>query len=196
MPFRRPGKPTPISVKATALAAFENGLANGDQIAARAKISRSTLYNWQLQAESDPALALAVQQKRQALAEKMETLASKLADKLISVADDADLNNKASTALGISVDKWLALTGQPSSITEHRHLHLDLTGEAIAALQAYVDAGFSEQEARADLAAADPDLFRALPLGPVIDIEAEDAGDDEDEATSEASGDDAPPDVL
>lgn len=191
-----PARPPSIATKATILAAVESDVQSASEAARRAKVSRNTIYAWQREAQDNPALSDAVQQKRQALAEKMETLASKLADKLISVADEADLNNKASTALGISVDKWLALTGQPSSITEHRHLHLDLTSEAISALQAYLDAGFSEQEARADLAAADPDLFRALPPGPIIDLEAEDAGEDEDEATSEAPLEDAPPAAL
>lgn len=165
-------------------------------VARRANVSEKTLYDWRKQAASNPEFQALLDQKRQALALKLHQAADLYVDKITDLVDTADLNNKASTAMGILLDKALAYSGQPSTITEHRHLHLDLTSEAISALQAYLDAGFSEQEARADLAAADPDLFRALPPGPIIDLEAEDAGEDEDEATSEAPLEDASPDAL
>lgn len=181
-------KPT-LDTKAAAVAALEARAHPVEELAKRANVSPRTLYSWQQQAQQDPALQAKTEKQRAALAEKMETLANKLADKLTSIADEATWENKGATAMGISIDKWLALTGQPSQITEHRHLHLHLAQDALAALAAYLEAGYTAQEARQCLQQDDPDLFRALPA---IEAEWEPVEDGEESEPEQIEGDSAP----
>jgi hypothetical protein len=61
-----------------------------------------------------------------------------------------------------SIDKWLTLTGQASTITESRVSgSIDLTIEARRAVQLYVNEGFTPSEAVESLRDDDPELYRA-----------------------------------
>lgn len=173
-----------IERKAAIVAAMQARTKPVEVLAKQANYSPNSLYAWQRQAEADPALKEKVEKQREGLAAKMELLANKLADKLTSIADEATWENKGATAMGISIDKWLALTGQPGQITEHRHLHVHLTQDALAALAAYLEAGYTAQEARQCLQQDDPDLFRALPAIEAEWEEIEDGEDGEPEQTN------------
>ena len=166
-----------IPKKAAALASLEAGIRPADDIAKAASVSRATLYNWRKEAETNPALSSALQQKRAQLAAKMEALAGGIADKLLSDLDSVTWDNKAGTVLGIVTDKWLALTGQAQSITETRVSGaVSITVEARRALELYTAEGFTAEEARGLLAEDDPELYRALLSaehggGPVINAD-------------------------
>lgn len=152
-----------LTKKAAAIAALEAGLKPADQVARAANVSKATVYNWKREAASNPELSEIVQQKRQELAAKMEALAAGIADKLLSDVESASWDNKAGTVLGIVTDKWLALTGQPTAITEARVSGaINITVEAWRALELYTAEGFSVDEARELLAEDDPELWRAL----------------------------------
>lgn len=152
-----------ISKRAASVAALEAGIKPADDIAKAANVSRATIYNWKREANSNQALADAIQVKRTELAAKMERLAGSIADKLLSDVESASWDNKAGTVLGIVTDKWLALTGQPSQITETRVSgSISLVAEARQALQMYVTEGFSAEEAMTALQEDDSELYRAL----------------------------------
>jgi len=168
-----------LTKKAAAIAALESGLKPADQVARAASVSKATLYNWKRAAANNPELSEIVQQKRAALAAKMEALAGSIADKLLNDVDSASYDNKAGTVLGIVTDKWLALTGQPSTITESRVSgSIDLVVEARQALRLYQNEGFGAEDAMQCLRDDDPELYRALlsashtQQGPVIDVES------------------------
>lgn len=152
-----------VTRKAAAIAALEAGLKPADQVARAASISKATLYNWKREAASNPELSEIVQQKRQELAAKMEALAAGIADKLLSDIESVTWDNKAGTVLGIVTDKWLALTGQPTAITEARVSgSINLLVEARQALQMYEREGFAPADALECLRDDDPELYRAL----------------------------------
>jgi len=152
-----------ISKRAASVAALEAGMKRADDIAKAANISRATLYNWKREAGTNQELAEAVQVKRQELAAKMESLAAGIADKLLSDLESVTWDNKAGTVLGIVTDKWLALTGQPSQITESRVSgSINLLVEARQALQMYEREGFTPADAVECLRDDDPELYRAL----------------------------------
>lgn len=152
-----------LSKRAAAVAALEAGLKPADHVARAASISKATLYNWKREAASNPELGEIVQQKRQELAAKMESLAAGIADKLLSDIESATWDNKAGTVLGIVTDKWLALTGQPQQITENRVSgSINLLVEARQALQMYEREGFAPADAIECLRDDDPELYRAL----------------------------------
>jgi hypothetical protein len=151
-----------IPQKAQAVAALEAGLSSVDKIAKAANVSRATIYNWQREAKQGGPLEEAVQMKKAALADKMETLAAGIADKLLNQLDLVSFDNKAPAVMASSIDKWLTLTGQASSITESRVSgSIDLTIEARRAVQLYVSEGFTPAEAVASLQDDDPELYRA-----------------------------------
>ena len=173
-----------LTKKAAAIAALESGLKPADQVARAASVSKATLYNWKRAAANNPELSEIVQQKRAALAAKMEALAAGIADKLLSNIESASWDNKAGTVLGIVTDKWLALTGQPTAITESRVSgSVDLIVEARRALRLYQAEGFGVDDAMQCLRDDDPELYRALlsashtQPGPVIDVESGDGGE-------------------
>ena len=169
-----------IAQKAAAVAALEAGHTSQERVAAALGVHKKSIYNWQQQARRDPTLAAEIAQQRAALAEKMRQLAEGVADRLIEQVAEASFDNKASTAMGIALDKWLALTGQAGQVIEHRHT-LDLSQDAQAALRLYLDEGFSLGEARRLLAEDDPELARHLPVieGELVEDEsAEDTGPD------------------
>ena len=152
-----------LSKKAAAVAALEAGFKPADQVARAASVSKATIYNWKREAASNPELSEIVQQKRQELAAKMERLAAGIADKLLSDIDSVTWDNKAGTVLGIVTDKWLALTGQPSNITETRVSgSINLLVEARQALQLYEREGIAPADALECLRDDDPELYRAL----------------------------------
>ena len=182
-----------IAQKAAAVAALEAGHTSQERVAAALGVHKKSIYNWQQQARRDPTLAAEVAQQRAALAEKMRQLAEGVADRLIEQVAEASFDNKASTAMGIALDKWLALTGQAGQVIEHRHT-LDLSQDAQAALRLYLDEGFTLGEARRLLAEDDPELARHLPVleGELVeDDPAEDAGP---ELPAEDTGPDTPAD--
>lgn len=150
--------------KAAIVAASQVGQVPNEELAKRASVPISTLYEWKRQAASNPELSAAVAKEREKLAAKMSALAEKLATRLTDIADEASFDNRASTALGIAIDKWLALTGQPNQITESRQSgRVEIVLEARRALELYQsEAGFTVEEAREALAEDDPELFRAL----------------------------------
>lgn len=152
-----------INKKASAIAALEAGLKPADQVAKAANVSKATVYNWKREAANNPELSEIVQQKRQELAAKMESLAAGIADKLLSDIESVTWDNKAGTVLGIVTDKWLALTGQPQQITESRVSgSINLLVEARQALQMYEREGFEASDALECLRDDDPELYRAL----------------------------------
>jgi len=151
-----------IPQKAQAVAALEAGLSSVDKIAKAAKVSRATIYNWQREAKQGGPLEEAIQAKKAALAAKMESLAAGIADKLLNQLDLVSFDNKAPAVMASSIDKWLTLTGQASSITESRVSgSIDLTIEARRAVQLYVNEGFTPSEAVESLRDDDPELYRA-----------------------------------
>lgn len=174
-----------LTKKAAAIAALESGLKPADQVARAANVSKATVYNWKREAANNPELNEIVQQKRVELAAKMEALAAGIADKLLNDVESASYDNKAGTVLGIVTDKWLALTGQPTAITESRVSgSIDLVVEARRALQLYQAEGFGADDAMTCLRDDDPELYRALLSashapgpGPVIDVESRDSGE-------------------
>ena len=152
-----------LSKRAAAVAALEAKLKPAEQVAKAANVSKATLYNWKREAANNPELSEIVQQKRVELAAKMESLAAGIADKLLTDLESVTWDNKAGTVLGIVTDKWLALTGQPSQITESRISgSINLLVEARQAVDLYRSEGFSEIEAIEALAEDDPELWRAL----------------------------------
>ena len=152
-----------LTKKAAAIAALESGLKPADQVARAASVSKATLYNWKRAAANNPELSEIVQQKRAALAAKMEALAAGIADKLLTDLNSVTWDNKAGTVLGIVTDKWLALTGQPTAITESRVSgSVNLLVEARQALQMYEREGFGPADAIECLRDDDPELYRAL----------------------------------
>lgn len=177
-------KKNSITRKAAAVAALEAGLKPADQVARAASVSKATVYNWKREAANNPELSEIVQQKRAELAAKMEALAAGIADKLLTDLNSVTWDNKAGTVLGIVTDKWLALTGQPSTITESRVSgSIDLLVEARQALRLYQAEGFGADDAMQCLRDDDPELYRALLSashapgpGPVIDVESGDSG--------------------
>ena len=170
--------------RAAAVAALDAKIKPAEAIAKAANVSKGTVYNWQRQARENPELSELVRQKREQLAAKMEALAASIADKLLNDVESASYDNKAGTVLGIVTDKWLALTGQPSTITESRVSgSIDLVMEARQALRLYQAEGFGADDAMQCLRDDDPELYRALlsashtQPGPVIDVESGDSGD-------------------
>lgn len=158
-PMRRPS----ITKQAAALASLEAKTRTVAEVAKSVNVSRATLYNWRKQAQSDKALAEAVQLEKAELAGRFFQLASGLAERLTGALPEASWDNKAVQGLSIAVDKWLALTGQAQSITETRVSgSINLLVEARQAVELYQNEGFSEVEAIEALAEDDPELWRAL----------------------------------
>ena len=152
-----------ITKQAAALAAIDAGTQMVEEIANAINVSRATIYNWKRQARSNPALQDAVQLEKSELAGRFFALASGLAERLTGALPDANWDNKAVQGLAVSVDKWLALTGQAQSITETRVSgSINLLVEARQAVELYQNEGFSEVEAIEALAEDDPELWRAL----------------------------------
>lgn len=147
--------------KASVVAASLEGVASNEEIARKARVPISTLYEWKRQAKNNPELTELVDQKRVALAEKMRLLAEGIADKLIGQVDQASFDNKAATVMGIAADKYALFSGQPTQITESRAINVNLTLDARAAISQYQAAGFSAEEALEALSEDDPDLYRA-----------------------------------
>lgn len=150
--------------KAAIIAASLEGVASNQEIAARAKVPESTLYTWKREARNKPELSKLVDEQRAKLAEKLEKLAGGIADKLIERIDEASFDNRAGSVLASTVDKWLAVTGQPNQISESRStsLQVNLLVDARQALAMYQAEGFSAEEAPGLLAEDDPELYRAL----------------------------------
>ena len=149
--------------RAAAVAALDAKIKPAEAIAKAANVSRGTVYNWQRQARESPELSELVRQKREQLAAKMEALAAGIADKLLTDLNSVTWDNKAGTVLGIVTDKWLALTGQPTAITESRVSgSVNLLVEARQALQMYEREGFGPADAIECLRDDDPELYRAL----------------------------------
>lgn len=152
-----------ITKQAAALASLESKTQTVEEVAKSVNVSRATIYNWKKQAQSDKALAEAVQLEKAELAGRFFALASGLADRLTGALPEANWDNKAVQGLGVAVDKWLALTGQAQSITETRVSgSINLLVEARQAVELYQNEGFSETEAIEALAEDDPELWRAL----------------------------------
>lgn len=152
-----------ITKQAAALAAIDAGTQTVEEIAAAVNVSRATLYNWKKQARSDSTLREAIQLEKGELAGKFFALASGLAERLTGALPEANWDNKAVQGLAVSVDKWLALTGQAQAITETRITgKVDVLLEARQAVELYKQEGFSEVEAIEALSEDDPELWRAL----------------------------------
>ena len=152
-----------ITKQAAALAAIDAGTQTVEEIASAVNVSRATIYNWKKQARSDSALQEAVQLEKGELAGKFFALASGLAERLTGALPDATWDNKAVQGLAVSIDKWLALTGQAQTITETRVSgKVDVLLEARQAVELYRQEGFTEVEAIEALSEDDPELWRAL----------------------------------
>ena len=156
-------KKNSITKQAAALAAIDAGTQTVEEIANAINVSRATIYNWKRQARSNPVLQDAVQLEKSELAGRFFALASGLAERLTGALPEANWDNKAVQGLAVSVDKWLALTGQAQVITETRISgKVDLLIEARQAVTLYRQEGFTEIEAMEALAEDDPELWRAL----------------------------------
>lgn len=152
-----------ITKQAAALAAIDAGTQTVEEIANAINVSRATIYNWKRQARSDSTLQEAVQLEKSELAGRFFALASGLAERLTGALPEANWDNKAVQGLAVSVDKWLALTGQAQAITETRISgKVDLLIEARQAVTLYRQEGFTEIEAIEALAEDDPELWKAL----------------------------------
>lgn len=152
-----------ITKQAAALASLDTGSQTVEEVAKSVNVSRATIYNWKKQAQSDKALADAIQMEKSELAGRFFALASGLAERLTGALPDATWDNKAVQGLSVAVDKWLALTGQAQTITETRVSGtVNLLVEARQAVDLYRQEGFSEVEAIEALAEDDPELWRAL----------------------------------
>lgn len=152
-----------ITKQAAALAAIDAGTQTVEEIANAINVSRATIYNWKRQARSNPALQDAVQLEKSELAGRFFALASGLAERLTGALPEANWDNRAVQGLAVSVDKWLALTGQAQTITETRVSgKIDVLVEARQAVELYRREGFTEVEAIEALAEDDPELWRAL----------------------------------
>ena len=152
-----------ITKQAAALAALDAGTQTVEEIANAVNVSRATIYNWKRQARSDSTLQDAIQLEKSELAGRFFALASGLAERLTGALPDANWDNKAVQGLAVSVDKWLALTGQAQTITETRVSgKIDVLVEARQAVELYRQEGFTEIEAIEALAEDDPELWRAL----------------------------------
>lgn len=152
-----------ITKQAAALASLESGSQTVEEVARAVNVSRATIYNWKRQAQTDKALAEAIQLEKTELAGRFFSLASGLAERLTGALPEANWDNKAVQGLAIAVDKWLALTGQAQSITETRVSGaIDLLVEARQAVELYQNEGFTQTEAIEALAEDDPELWRAL----------------------------------
>lgn len=146
----------PIEVKAEMVAALP--LADGcmSQVARDFGVSPDVVER----AAKSEAVAELAEVKKEQIAQKLGMLVDKLASRFLKIADEATLDNKASTLLGIAADKHRLYTDQPTTITESRD-SATLREEALKLLEQYKNAlGGDEVKAREMLAADAPTLSR------------------------------------
>jgi hypothetical protein len=114
-------------------------------------------------AVNDPVIVEAAQPFLRRFEAKLETLAEKLVDRYVQIAESADFADKSTTALGIVTDKLLLLKGQATAITETR---AGLTPEALEYLRGLVAAarerGEMDELIRQNVAAGWPEAAEYL----------------------------------
>lgn len=106
----------------------------------------------------NPAVVAAAQPFLKRFEAKLETLAEKLVDRYVEIAEQADFTDKSTTALGIITDKLLLLKGQATQITETRQ---SIGPETLAVLRQIVERrreeGMADTEIQAALLASFPE---------------------------------------
>lgn len=107
--------------KATALAALDANGGNVKRTATELEIPRITLLGWADGRGVHPVVSELQQEKRGALAERLEEIAHKIVDILPDKLQDATLQQCA-TSLGIIVDKRQLLMGKPTGIVDDASL--------------------------------------------------------------------------
>ena len=97
------------------------------QVAERLKVGRSTLSMW---ISSDP-------ERRAALARAREEAASKLADEVLTIADESTNESERVSKLRIDARKWLASKWAPGIYGEQRGplVQIDLAGAHLRAVR-------------------------------------------------------------
>lgn len=111
-----PRKYTPEQ-KAEALVVLDAHEGNAKRTATTVDIPRSTVQYWKQHENSNEVMELKAQ-KSAALADSLLDLAGAIVRVIPSRLEDAPVE-KLATALGITIDKWLLITGQSTSRNEH-----------------------------------------------------------------------------
>jgi hypothetical protein len=119
--------------KATALAACEANDGNVLLTAKQLDIPKSTLYEWVNSRGVPETIPELRKEKKNQLADELETVAYQLTAALVGKIDDASLQQTA-TSLGIVIDKMNRLRGEPTEISDRP---IDL--ERIAGVMALFD---------------------------------------------------------
>lgn len=101
--------------RAEALAALDANGGNVSRTAQALGVPRKTLAEWR-DGRTNPEVAELRQEKKAGLADRLETIAHKLADSLPDKINQAELKD-AATSLGIIVDKMRLLREQPTAIS-------------------------------------------------------------------------------
>jgi transposase-like protein len=116
--------------RATALAALDANGGNLSRTASEMGVPRTTLQEWAAGRVAERVTDIR-QEKKGALADRLEEIAHTLVDAIPNKVSDADLR-EVSTSLGITIDKMRLLREQPTAITAN--LTDDERAERVAAL--------------------------------------------------------------
>jgi len=103
--------------KAQTLAVLEANRGNVKHTGLNLDIPRSTVSLWK-HSEQPPEIIELKEQKKAELADSLLELAAKIVHAIPAKLGDAPVD-KLATALGITIDKWLLITGQATSRNEH-----------------------------------------------------------------------------
>lgn len=114
-PKLRPVRQYSDNDKATALSIVDLCGGNEQEASRRLGIPPNTIREWLAGRVSDEVRRIR-SEKKEALADRLETLAHAYVDSLLKSADD--VKPRDAVALGIVVDKLLLLRGQPNSINQ------------------------------------------------------------------------------
>lgn len=126
--------------RAGALAALDANAGDLSRTARQLRIPRGTLQQWARRRGVPAEVRQLAQEKKPALAERLEALASDLLDALPAKVGSASLAATATT-MAIAIDKAQLLRGKPTAITDNTQRLDDLSDDEL-------DARIAELEAR------------------------------------------------
>lgn len=102
--------------KGEALAVLQSCNGNASEAADLLGIPRQTLQHW-AKGETNSAVPIIGQEKKESLADKLEGIAYKLADAMPDKIEEATLQQIA-TSIGITIDKMRLLREEPTNISK------------------------------------------------------------------------------